>query len=484
MKLLGLPLRTLALHAGVLLGVLLPAIAHAQDAAPQPADVVLTPAQTQGLSQQPPTIAAPSTTTVPSLVPVTPRTEVEAQVDRFAEFDALRPQGQTTDFPGTYDTLLGDDGGWRSWLYDHDMYMKVVSVSSLTDNVLSESGPRRPQEYLGQRLSLATNNAVRFSWKLGGSGLDITQLNICFEDNVVSWDQIGPTGADFLRLDLYSSFFNRRVEVTGGFGGNILNYVGIFAGGNPILANGLAGTIPIEAGMSAGSAGTPLLNVQLNGDDGYYSKSGIQRSLGTDGLISEAKQNGVGLELTRKGAEPLFIEELGLLRPASPNGRQIWLRMGGFYNMTEYNRFDGLGTSRNWAAYILGDYQVYKASVREPYRGVFIGASALFAPENVNVYTRTYEARAYAIGMLPGRATDSATMTLDYNDFSKPANTAFATAYNLLTERYQWSASFLYAMHLVRGVYLAPSITYLRHPSFIGDYKPALNLTTALTVQF
>ncbi|MDO6414484.1 carbohydrate porin [Sphingomonas sp. BIUV-7] len=269
--------------------------------------------------------------------------------------------------------------------------------------------------------------------------------------------------------------------MTVGFGTNLLNYIGIFAGGNPILANEVAATIPIETGLSGSTAPTPLINITLNGKDGLYSKTGLQRSIGPDGLIAEAEDNGVGLKLTRHGAKPLVIEEVGILRPASPDGHQIWLRAGGLYYTTDYARLDGRGTKRNWMAYVLADYQLVQPSKAEPYRGIFVGACALIAPKSVNVYAQTYEVRTYAIGMLPGRPTDQMSFTVGYNVFSSTAGKTYSLL-GAATHKGQISVGFLYAYHMARGLYLSPSITYIRNPSFIGTFKPALNLGTALTV--
>ncbi|MEW9856580.1 hypothetical protein [Novosphingobium sp. M1R2S20] len=56
----------------------------------------------------------------------------------------------------------------------------------------------------------------------------------------------------------------------------------------------------------------------------------------------------------------MFIQEFGVRRAASPDSRQIWLRAGGNYNKTMYDRVDGRGQERNWSAYALADYQVYQ----------------------------------------------------------------------------------------------------------------------------
>lgn len=406
-----------------------------------------------------------------------------AMVARFARFDALKPQGQTTDFSSTFDTLLQDAGGFRSTLADSNLFIRGVSINSIGYDVGGNRRPTSPQLYSGQKPTITSSNDIRAGWKIGGTGTDITQINVGFSYSVVNWDQVGPSGSQFSRFDIYSTFFNRKVEVKAGVSQGILEFIGIFAGGNPILASGLGGTIPVQTGLSGSTAPTPGINVQLNGRDGLYSKTGIMRSIGSDGLISEARDNGVGLKLTRRGAKPLVIQEFGILRPASQNGRQMWLRLGGLYNTTDYTRFDRPGTKDNWSLYALADYQIVKPSTAEPYRGIFIGASALVAPDNVNIYTQTFEGRVYAVGMVPGRPTDQMSFTLSYNRFGKPGRETFDLL-GLQTNKGQLSVGALYAFRARAGLYLTPSISYIRKPSFTGDFGPAVNLGGSITTLF
>ncbi|MEW9856581.1 hypothetical protein [Novosphingobium sp. M1R2S20] len=60
------------------------------------------------------------------------------------------------------------------------------------------------------------------------------------------------------------------------------------------MAAGLAASIPISNGMSGGTAVAPTFNVQLNGKDGIYSKSAIQRSLIPQGMSEDVAGAGWG----------------------------------------------------------------------------------------------------------------------------------------------------------------------------------------------
>lgn len=247
---------------------------------------------------------------------------------------------------------------------------------------------------------------------MAGRGADITQINVGGLFNLTNWREVGPSGAKFSNLNIYSSLFNKTVEVKAGFGSNISDFVGIFSGGSPILASGLAASIPLSTGMSGSTAVAPSISLQLNPGRGFYSKSAVQRSLVPEGMSADAAGAGAGLKLHRRGAKALYIQEFGLLRPASPQSCQMWFRAGGTFNTTLYDRLDGQGKERNWSAYALDDYQILQPHRKAAYRGIYTGVSALFAADAVNVYTRSVEARVYALGMIPGRPTDQ--MTRDF----------------------------------------------------------------------
>lgn len=456
------------------LAIAAPSRVHAQDV-----DPVRRPDPT------PPTPAAPSTDTTSKAIAPTSAALPDAarEAARFAEFDTLKPQGLSTDFPGSYETLTRDVGGFRTWLYEHDLYFRGLSSNTFTRDVAGDAPSSLAQRYTGQKFTFTQSNELRLSWKIGGSGEDITQLNVSGLINYASWRALGPSGAKFLMFNVHKTFQNRRFEVKAGFQGNISEFVGIFAGGNPILAAGLAGSIPVSTGISAAPTTTPTLNVQINGERGFYVKSGVQRSVVPEGLTADAAGAGLGLKLTRRGARPLFIQEFGVRRAAAPGQHQLWLRGGGTYNLTRYNRLDGAGRERNWMLFALADYQVWQPDQRATYRGIYVGASTLFAPDAINTTKRTLEARVYALGMIPGRPTDQMTLTIGRNRFSDTGYRAFM-ARGETTHRSQFSIGALYAFHATNGLFLTPSVNYLKNPSFVGDFKPAVNLALSATVLF
>lgn len=154
------------------------------------------------------------------------------------------------------------------------------------------------------------------------------------------------------------------------------------------------------------------------------------RGVSSNTLVQDFSGNGLatGLKFTRPGGNALFIQEIGVRRASSPDSRQIWLRGAGSYNTTLYDRLDGSGQERNWSAYALADYQVYQPDARMAYKGVYLGASALFAKDSVNVYKRSLEARVYALGLVPGRPAGQVTVTVGLNSFSRAGARAIEQA--------------------------------------------------------
>lgn len=404
------------------------------------------------------------------------------EIGKFARFDTLKPQGQSTDLPGNYDSVTGDVGSFRSWLHDHQMFFRGQEVTTISRNVNSGRQPTAPQVYNGQKTTWTSTLQAELSYRLSQSALDFSQINVRVYGSRVNWAPAGPNFAGVGRIDYYRTFMNRKIELSVGTGNNLLNFIGIFAGGNSIISSGVSATIPVEVGLSGGNTFLPTLNVQVNGKNGFYTKTGIQRSSRPEGAIKDAMTSHGGLRLSAPGSRPLLIQEVGILRPAAGNTRQVWVRAGGLYNATLYKRLDGQGEARNWAVFALADYQLLQPQKQEPHRGLFLGISFLAAPGGLNVYKTTYEVRAYGAGIVPGRPADSVNLTFNYNAFSRTAGRFADPA--VVTHKGQISASMLYAWHLRRGIYLTPSVTYIRNPAFAGDFKPAINLFTAVNILF
>jgi porin len=404
---------------------------------------------------------------------------------KHARIDRLQPQGRTTNPPGTLDSLSRDLGGWRSALADRGVFVRGQAINLATLNLLDNAEPARPQRYNGQQTTFGGSVTAALSATFLDTGRDRAQVNLAVYSYYNTFPGVGPrTPAQFGAFEYYQSFSEGTWEIQGGINTNILNYVGIFAGGNPLLASGFGGVIPVQVGMSAPPSAAPAFNLTWNRGHGYL-RAGVQRSLlPRDGFAREVEDNTFGLRLTRPGAGALYLAEAGYRRPAAPGRPQTWVRAGAMANRSDFVRYADGRTGNNQAFYFLADRQLTQPDRNRAFRGLYGGLTAMAAPEAVNVYTRTLEARLYAYGLFAGRAGDLMNLTVSENRFGAPARRAVAGLTRLPTQRRQPAVSFLYAARLSPGVYLAPSVTWLRHPSFIGDFKDALNGTLTLSLFF
>lgn len=389
----------------------------------------------------------------------------------------------TTRFPGTIDTILGDRGGWRSSLADRDIGVEIQSANSGILSFNGSGAPRDPQVYNGQRPTLQTQAVTGYmTIGLGRHGSDETRITVGGGYSVTTFDPNGPPTVYVSALNLYQSFFDKKVEVKIGFNENYLEYVGLFAGGNITLTTGLASLIPIQVGLSAGASPTPSVNVVLHGKGGAYLKAGIQRSINPLGLEREIRNRDYGISFSQKNARALYISEIGIKRDSSPDTRAMWLRAGYIENTSDYQKFLG-GEDHNRAIYALADYQLSRPDPTLFYRGLYIGASAEAVPKNVNLFTRSGEFRAYYIGSLNARPADAVSFTLIYNQFSTDLF-AVRKAAGLEMEHKQIGSVVAYAYHAGPGITITPGVQYIVHPTFLPGYRNAVLGSLGLYLSF
>lgn len=394
---------------------------------------------------------------------------------KFAEFDKLLEPGNTSTFPGSADTATQDAGGYRSWLADHNIGFRSIVSANLTWNPLSTGQPDSPQRYNGQKFTVnSASENFEVSWRLDKLGAPNTMLFFGMNNTNTSFYPNGPSSLYIRNLGIYQSLFNGHLTIKAGFTPNYYEYVGLFVGGSPILAAGIPGLLPVQAGLGADLANVPVVNVTAYGKQGSYVRVGVQRSTSVRGIPDEVEhRHGLGLHLTFKDAGPLYIGEVGIRRPAAAGTHQMWLRAGGFYNDSNYVRFDGRGTSANASLYALADRQITQPDQTAPGRGMYVGASAFWIPQSVNTGTQSYEARAYVIGALASRPKDTATIRVTYNKFSHDARDA-QRARGIYANDDQLNITGSYSARVTHGLYVTPGVSYAKNPSFIGDFKDAL----------
>lgn len=424
--------------------------------------------------------AATGTSVLPADAPAAPLNDAEAEAAKFKRFDELAEPGLTTLVPGSADSVLRDAGGFRTWLAERDIGLQARLTAVGVYNPLDTGQPRNPQRYNGQRPTLqfqATNVIGTFG--LRKIGLPNSRLILGYNSQLTSFDPNGKNTVGIRNLAYYQSFADGAIELKFGIMPNYYEFVGLFAGGSPILSSGLTGLIPIQAGLSADPVSTPTANMTFHFKKGTYVKLGLQRSTPLAGTNYELEQRKFGLAFSMKDAGPMGIAEIGVKRPSSKGGKQIWVRAGGMYNQSDYNRFDGRGTAANQTLYGAADLQLTQPDFTRPGKGFYAGASAFWAPDNVNTMTQFYEGRVYTIAPFEARPLDSVALRVGYTKYSPDAIRSNRLR-GVQANDHQFSVTGSYTFHVTNGLYLTPAAAYLKNPSFIGRFKDALNLSGTL----
>lgn len=390
--------------------------------------------------------------------------------------------GLTSRFPPMQDTLLGDIGGWRSDLAAHNIGIEPrIVLNGITDFNQNDNKPKG--SYVGQGGDVQGNTYIlNITYGLADLGLPNSKIVACLNSTNSTVAANPPNNTSFGCLSYFQTFFNKTLELKAGFEPNLYSYVGLFTGGDATLTNTLGAVIPVEAGLSDPVTSPPTVNLTYRGDGGLYVRGGVQRSVSPQGRVYEVEHNGVGLKVSMDDSKDLYVGEVGVDRAASQSDHRLWLRAGGVSNPTQYTRFEG-GDDSNKAYWALGDYQITQPNKGLPMQGLYVGASAMYAPPDVNLFTQNYEARVYYYGPIPSRPFDKVTLAVGENKFSQDARDTLA-AHHIDSASTQRSATLAYAAHVTRGIYLAPAIGYTKHPSFTADIDNALTFKLSLLLDF
>jgi len=444
------------------------------------------PAFAQTVSDQPsppdaPPLAQPSTTDKLSDETAAPAP------GKFKRYDDLSMKGWDTPFPKTQDTILGDKFGIRDAMADAGFSMILGVTSNFQYDLLQNDGRYHgPQLYNGQRFTRTnTHFTLLGAWDLGQIGVDNGQIGFTMGNRSTSFQKVnGPNRWRVGRINYYQQLFGGKLEIKLGINDNSQEFFGTTVGGD--FATGSLGplaSIPYQVGVSYDSFSSPTLVVRINFEDHFYEKAAVQRSLPPGGAAAEIAVNPSGFTFAPHGTGVLGIEEFGYNRPSAPGVKSMWFRAGGIFNTTRFNRYDGSGTTNNWALFAAIDRQFTQPDQSKPFRGVYGGLTYNRAPSAQNLVTDYYEGRIYGIGLLPGRPFDLASLVATYTGYgsvaraalTKPGERNFAQTETIIGS---------YGYRLGAGLYLQPGLGVTIHPLFSPRFGTALNAYLGVTALF
>ncbi|PXA87376.1 hypothetical protein DMC47_32200 [Nostoc sp. 3335mG] len=422
----------------------------------------------------------------PSTIVASPAVQPSDQgTDPFIRYDRLAMQGWERSLPKSEDTIVGDKLGIRDALADAGIGFIVFANNSFQYNVLQDDRRYRgPQVYNGQRFTRTIDSVTLFStYDLGRLGLDGGQLILSAFYSTNSLRSIdGPSSTRIGRLAYYQPLFNKRIEIKIGYFDNAYEYLGTQTGGS--FAGGTLGpqaSVLNEVGLSYSGLGTPAANLRVNFKNHVYVKVGVQRSLPPGGATPEVAANPSGLRFAVPNSGVLTIAEGGWDRPASSGTPSTWIRFGGIYNTTKFDRFSGGKSADNWAAYAAVDRQIIQSDPSKPSRGYYAGVTFNYAPPAQSFVSQYYEARIYGVGVLAKRPFDLASLVATADAYSAsglaartaPAQKNFKATYAIVAS---------YAYRLAPGLYLQPGIGAVVHPVYSPRLNTALNTYLLLSM--
>lgn len=426
-------------------------------------------------------------------------------------------KGGNVRFPSFGDTLTQDYGGWRSRLASAGMGLIASNITRFQNNVLDtpRHGPtfnqfyRSTQRYWGQKPSFSNNSVMFLTYDLGRWGVPDGQLQFSWLFTYATFQGFVPNAFAVNLLAYYQTVFDRRLEIRFGILPSQREFVGQGIGGNVATTTGPANTIVSQLGMSETPVSTPSVVVTANLTDTVYNQVAVMRSLVVNGptgnpFFDTHELNPTNLrwnvntssysptaEVGAPGTRALFVEEIGYKRRATPASRYTWARLGAMYNNSTFHDFtksvaDG-GLMRgpigptvhgNAGFYFLADQQVWKPAASSPAaagRGIYLGATFMYARPRTTAATRYYEGRLYSRGPFRSRPTDLTSLVVFRQVYSPHLVANLNTLHDQGTygASETWSATGSYLAHLMPGVYAGVGLSYLKNPSQASYFGPS-----------
>ena len=404
------------------------------------------------------------------------------------DFQSLRIKGLIIALPGPQDTIDPDFAGLRSSLAALGVGYIGYTNNNFFNNMLpAERSTFGQQVYNGQKPTFFTNNLMQMTYDLGRHGISDGQIVVGGIYNYDTWEPAGPNAFSLATLSYYQTFLNRQVELKIGYLANVVEYWGPFLAGNLSSSIfGPSGQIPVAAGLSAWAWAKPAINIKVNGPEGLYDKFGVQVASSPDGPFAEKTANPTGLEWSTPNSGVLAINEAGYRKEAAPGQLATWVRAAGIVNTSRYVDFAfGGRNTGNYAAYVLADRQLVQLDPvkGQAARGWYAGVTAMYAPPEFNRVSEYYEARLYAIGLLPSRPGDMVSVVVSRNVFSHYLVDA-ALRSGQLAHTGNLSITAAYYAPVAPGIRVGIGLGYTNNPTPV-IYTPqtgsALNLLANVT---
>ncbi|WP_390622975.1 hypothetical protein ACEQUB_01480 [Ralstonia syzygii] len=215
-------------------------------------------------------------------------------------------KGWIVPFPSYGDSLVADDGYWRTNLASHGFGFSIQGSAIFQDNILNT--PRRipssgfapcgpnsldyncagGRSYFGQRPSIMAANSAFLTYDMSQYGVPDGQIAIGTNFGASSDQQYTPNTFRFNGVSWYQTLFDKRLEIKAGYFASLPEFAGTFVGGIVVNPFGPSASVPIVLGMSPNSISTPNFRVKWNATDTLYAQAAVQRSLPVRGMTGNS----------------------------------------------------------------------------------------------------------------------------------------------------------------------------------------------------
>jgi porin len=436
-------------------------------------------------------VASPGTTSAPNVVSPPTQPPSAAPADPYANY---RWKGLNINLPLPGNTVDGQLGRLRQQIADkYGIGYIGFSINTYYNNLMPHGRTINGQQaYVGQKPTFISQNLLGLTFDLSRYGVPDGQIVAVGYGQWTTWQPLGPNTINLGTLSYYQTLFNRRVELNFGILSTNTEFAGTYVGGT--LQGGIFGpsaSLFYENGFGGTPYPVPGFDVTGHITEHVYDKFGVMRASSANGLVFENQKNPTGLStFATPDSGPLFINELGYLRPAAAGLPYTWVRGGALLDKSPFVELDHPAERSNnqYGLYVLADRQITQISSRpgQAHRGLYVGVSAEFAPPNYNKFSQYYEARLYGIGFLSSRPFDQADLVATETVFSDIAVQA-ARAAGRSAHGDSTALTLSYSARVTPGIYVNFGLQYANHPSpiiFTSNTGSALNIILGTSIFF
>ena len=434
-----------------------------------------------------------------------------------AEMDkVLGIKGWNYSPPSFAESVTLDYGGWRSSLASAGIGLIEANITRFQANMLDtpREGPRynpfyeSTQSYWGQKPSFHDISVLVLTYDLSRFGIPEGQLQLAGNFNYATYEAFNPDTATFHFLAHYQTLFDRRLEIKFGLVGNQNEFVGQNIGGAFASTGGPANSIITLLGMSVSPVST--WSFRVTGHLGkFYNETAVMRSLVVNGPTGNALFDTNELNPTRlqwnvntsdysptaevgaPGTGELFVNEFGYKQDATPSSLYTWARLGVMYNNSTFHDFtksvaDGglvqgaIGPMKDGNAgfYLLADQQLWQSApglASTTSRGLYAGATIMYARPQTTPITQYYEGRLYMKAPFESRPRDLVSLVFFYqvNSPYLVDNLNTLNAVGTYGKPETWSTTVGYLARLRPGVFLSLGFNYTANPSQAFYFGPS-----------